>query len=246
MKGILFRIIEEESQLKKYHDNMPADYIIQEFLDLPLEVSVFYYRKPGSDTGFITALIQKDLSTVYGDGKSTLSELVNRHPDGQGLLPKLNKQHGKGMERVLETGEKFCLSHIANLVNGAKFRNLKDEIDHKLVQVFDAISHGSEFYYGRYDIKCYSVDDLKQGSNFYILEFNGAGSVPNHIYTGTYTLMQAYKEIIWHWQLMFQASVLNRKKGYPYWSFIKGYSFLRNSRKHFKILKKVDERLYLK
>ena len=245
MKGILFRKIENEAQLEKYHRHMPVDYIIQQFLDLPHEVSVFYYRKPGTSKGRITALIQKDLLEVTGDGTSALSELLKRHPGVEGLLPKIMKQQGKHLEGVLGNGEKFCLSHIANLVNGAKFKNLYDKVDDKLVGVFDDISHNNQFYYGRYDIKCFSVNDLKEGKNFYILEFNGAGSVPNHIYTGTYTLMQAYKEILMHWRLLLEASEINNKKGHRYWSFIKGHCFFKNSKKHFNMLKKLDKELFL-
>lgn len=245
MKGILFRKIKNEGQLERYHKHMPVDYIIQEFLDLPLEVSVFYYRNPGSTKGLITALIAKDLLVVTGDGTSPLLELVKNNPDAKALLPVIKKQYGKEMDRTLAVGECFYLSHIANLVNGARFRNLRHEIDDRLLEVFDEISLNNQFYYGRYDIKCSSVNDLKEGRNFYILEFNGAGSVPNHIYTGTYTLRQAYKEILLHWRLMFEASKLNHENGYRYWGFKKGHRFLRNSKKHFNVLKKLDKELFL-
>ncbi len=244
MKGILFRKIENEAQLEKYHKHMPVDYIIQQFLDHALEVSVFYYRKPGSNKGCITALIAKDLLEVTGDGVSAISELVTKHPDAKGMVPAIKKQYGKDLEKVLGIGERFCLSHIANLDNGAKFINLYDKVDEKLAEVFDDISRKNQFYYGRYDIKCESLEDLK-GEDFYILEFNGAGSVPNHVFTGTYTLLQAYKEILLHWRLMFEASEINHKNGNRYWSFIKGHRFLKSSKKHFNVLKKLDKELFL-
>lgn len=75
MKGILFRIIEREEQLEMYHEHMPAPYLIQEFLDYPYEVSVFYCRLPDEKKGTITAMIQKNLLEVKGDGTSTLREL---------------------------------------------------------------------------------------------------------------------------------------------------------------------------
>src|SRR3954453_16093664 len=61
MMGLLFRKIENEQQLKIYHTQIPATYIIQEFVDIPCEVSVFYYRMPSSNTGTITAFIEKIL-----------------------------------------------------------------------------------------------------------------------------------------------------------------------------------------
>lgn len=243
MKGILFRKIETEEQLQIYHRHMPADYIIQEFLAQALEVSVFYYRKPGLENGRITALISKELLALTGNGTATVAALVRQHPDGQRLLPTLQKKYGEKLEQVLPAGETFFASHIANLYNGARFKNLAHDIDANLTAVFDAISRKARFYYGRYDIKCRCVDDLKRGTGFYILEFNGAGSVPNHVFTGSYTLLQAYKEILRHWRLLYEASTINHKMGYRRWSFRKGYNFLRASKQHFKALKKLDAEL---
>lgn len=245
MKGILFRKIERQEQLQKYHSHMPADYIIQEYLDLPLEVSVFYYRRPGSAKGIITAMIQKDLLEVTGDGKHTVLELVDQKAETKTLLPKIKKEYGRAVHEVLPKGEIFRLSHIANLANGARFINLKEKITSQLVTVFDNISLANQFYYGRYDIKCASVNDLEKGAGFYLLEFNGSGSTPNHIYTGTYTLLQAYKEVMRHWKLLYEASYLNNQQGHRYWDFKKGLRFMQSSKKHFDTLKKIDKELVL-
>src|SRR6185436_4702938 len=72
MKGILFRKIENEEQLHKYHDRIPVEYIVQDLVELPVEVSVFYYRYPCENKGTISGFIQKELLEVYGDGKSSL------------------------------------------------------------------------------------------------------------------------------------------------------------------------------
>jgi hypothetical protein len=42
MKGILFRKIDNEEQLLKYHEKIPVEYIVQDLIELPVEVSVFY------------------------------------------------------------------------------------------------------------------------------------------------------------------------------------------------------------
>src|SRR5688572_14049964 len=52
--GILFRKINSLSELQRYHQIMQVEYIIQEFVDYPLEVSVFYYRFPHETKGTIT------------------------------------------------------------------------------------------------------------------------------------------------------------------------------------------------
>ncbi|HEX2532724.1 MAG TPA: hypothetical protein VHK69_03255, partial [Chitinophagaceae bacterium] len=156
MKGLLFRKIETEEQLRTYHRHMPAEYIVQEFLDLPYEVSVFYCRMPDEPKGRITALIQKNLMQVTGDGHSTLDELVQRDPLAARWRDRIRLEQGSRMNRVPAAGEVCCLSHIGNIMNGAQFINLKDQIDERLEHLFDEISRNNQFYYGRYDIKCAS------------------------------------------------------------------------------------------
>lgn len=245
MKGILFRVVETEDHLKKYHKAIPVNYIIQEFINMPYEVSVFYYRKPDQEKGCITALIQKNLPFVTGDGINTLHNLIINNPEFNLSSKQVKKQYGQMAEKILQAGEIYVLSHIANLYNGSKFINLYNEIDNKMLEVFDKISHSNNFYYGRYDIKCSSIEDIREGKNFLILEFNGAGSVPNHIYAGGYTLLTAYKEILAHWKALFEISEYNCEKGIKYWDLAKGYKFIRNSKKHFDVLKKLDKELFL-
>ena len=83
MKGLLFRKLDREEDLEFYHSKNVVDYIIQELVDYPLEVSVFYYRYPDEEKGVITGFIQKELMDLYGDGKSTLLELIEKHPKGK-------------------------------------------------------------------------------------------------------------------------------------------------------------------
>src|ERR1051325_9744796 len=61
MRGILFRKINKEEQFKKYHEEIPVEYIVQELVEFPLEISVFYYRYPDQNKGNITGFIQKNL-----------------------------------------------------------------------------------------------------------------------------------------------------------------------------------------
>ena len=245
MKGIMFRKIEREEQLKQYHARMPAAYLVQEFLDTPYEVSVFYCRQPGSEMGAITAMIQKNLLEVRGDGRSTLEALIARSPEAYPWLEKMRREQGGQLSTVLAEGERFRLSHVANLRNGAHFTNLTSRVNEQLVRLFDTISHSNQFYYGRYDIKCHSIEDMLEGRNFYILEFNGAGSVPNHIFTGDFTLLGAYKEVLRHWKALYTISKANKAKGVEYWGLKKGYTFLQQSKRHFDVLKKLDKELVL-
>src|SRR4030095_11951252 len=54
MQGVLFRVIESEEELIKYNRGVGVNYIIQTFVDLPMEFSVFYIRYPGETKGKVT------------------------------------------------------------------------------------------------------------------------------------------------------------------------------------------------
>jgi hypothetical protein len=240
MKGILFRKIDNEDQLEKYHSRIPVEYIIQDLVDLPIEVSVFYYRHPAEQKGVISGFIQKELLEVYGDGKSTLWELILKHPRAKYRLEEMKHRHEHRLERILPVGQHFYLSYAGNHNRGARFINLANEIDEQLLKVFDDLSHYTDkFYYGRYDIKCTSIGDLKNG-HYSILEFNGCGAEPNHVYDAGMSLGQAYREILKHWKWLYKISKYNHEHGTPYWSLKRGRKFLRQAQKHFRMLKKFD------
>ncbi len=241
MKGILFRKIDNEEKLKKYHERIPVEYIVQDLIELPVEVSVFYYRHPSEEKGRVTGFIDKELLHVKGEGKSTLKELISAHPRARHRMEEMEHRHGHRFDRVIPDGEIFYLSYAGNHNRGAHFTNLHNEIDEKLHKVFDDLSHYTgKFYYGRYDIKTTSIEDLKQGKNFSILEFNGCGAEPNHIYDCGMSLWKAYGVILQHWRALYRISRYNHRNGTPYWSFKKGWRFLRDSSKHFKLLEKYD------
>ena len=245
MKGLLFRKVDSEKDLHTYHTLNPVEYIVQDLVEYPLEVSVFYYRLPNETRGNITGFIQKELMDVYGDGKSTLWELIVAHPKARHRPEEMRIKHESNLETVIPNGERYILTYAANLNRGAKFTNLHHLIDDDLLKMFDEISHRADFYYGRYDIKCESVEDLKQGKNFSILEFNGSGAEPNHVYNSGFSLFGAYRVFLFHWKVLYRISTYNKQNGIPYWPFMKGWKFLKEAKKHLSVLEKSDTEILI-
>lgn len=240
-QGILLRKIDSVKGLQHYHQLMPWEYIVQQLVTYPMEVSVFYIRHPKNLTGVVTGFLHKIPLQVIGNGTDTLESLILKHPKGNNLITTLNKKHIASWTQVVPKGEKYLLSYAANHNRGAQFIDLKNEIDDSLVTLFDGISStGNEFYYGRYDIMCNSIQDLKAGKNFFILEYNGCGAEPNHFYDTGYTLSGAYKEILKHWKALYEISKYNRLIGIKPWTFRKGKDFLTESRKLKKAMKAID------
>ena len=241
MMGFMFRTISNKEEFQQYHQLMPADYLVQEFVDYPLELSVFYYRFPNETKGNITGFIRKEFLSVTGDGKSTLLELMNNYQRVRFRLEEMKSKHKDKLTTIIPKGGVFFLSYALNLSRGGKLVSLAHEKDERLLKVFDDLSHyAGHFYYGRYDVKCTSIEDLKQGRNFSILEYNGCGAEPHHIYGNGNTLLEAYRIVMQHWKVLYTISNYNVKNGVEYWEFGKGYKFLRKAKKHFKTLKQLD------
>jgi hypothetical protein len=239
--GLMFRKINSFGELYDYHRRTTVDYLIQEFVDYPLEVSVFYYRFPGSASGTITGFIKKECLCVTGDGSSTLLQLMTCYPRVRFRLEEMKTKHESNLDKVIPYGENYILSHALNLSRGGQLISLEHEKDERLLSVFDELSNYTRFFYfGRYDIKCESIEDLKNGRNFKILEFNGGGAEPHHVYGNGNTLFQAWKILIQHWCVLFRISEKNNERGIPYWSFKKGYAHFKKAGEHISALRKLD------
>ena len=237
-QGILFRKIDNEEELMHYHSLVPVEYIVQRMVQYPIEVSVFHIRHPQSKKGIVTGFLHKIPLQVKGDGKHTLEELILIHSKGIG---ELYSKHKEKWDVVIGLDEKYILSYAANHNRGAHFIDLKNEIDDNLVALFDKISIGiNDFFYGRYDIMCNSIEDLKQGKNFSILEYNGCGAEPNHFYDTGYTLIEAYKEILKHWKALYEISRYNATQGVKPWPFFKGLKFIKDTKELFRTMEAAD------
>jgi hypothetical protein len=220
---------------------LPFVYVIQEMVTLPLELSIFRVRYPGETNGTITGLISKEYLHVTGDGKSTLEKLIDQHPKAFMMADEQKHKHKDDITRVIPANEVYFLNELGNHNRGAKFTNLYDKIDDKLSRLIDEISLYSQyFYYGRYDIKTTSLEDLKEGKNISILEFNGVGSEPNHIYDIGLSYTEAIRIIAKHWKYMYEIGTINYKKGIEYIPFWKGVRMLRESLKRTSLMKKLD------
>jgi hypothetical protein len=241
MMGFMFRTITDLPMLRQYHEKMPADYLIQEYVDYPLELSVFYYRFPDEQRGNITGFIRKEYLQVTGDGQSTLFELIENYSRVRYRREEMRSKHKDRLNDIISKGEVYVLSHALNLSRGGRLVSLADEKDERLLKVFDELSHyNGNFYYGRYDVKCTSIEDLKNKKNFCILEFNGCGAEPHHIYGNNHSLLQAYRIVLQHWKVLYGISRHNHENGIYYWNFTRGWKFLRNAKRHFRTLKQLD------
>ena len=126
------------------------------------------------------------------------------------------------MRKVLPNGAKLELVSIGNHVLGTKFLNSNHLITDRLSASFDRISKQVDgFYFGRYDLRVASINDLENGK-VKVVELNGCGAEPSHIYQPGFSLWKALGVLFQHWNYIYRISTQNHALGVPYISFAEG------------------------
>ncbi|MCO6359881.1 hypothetical protein [Roseivirga pacifica] len=206
--------INNQQGLVDYVRSANYDFIIQEFVGFPIELGVLYYRYPNTGQTGISSIVQKEFLQIEGDGRSTLKALVFKNERAKLQWDNIKLKFGERLQDVLPKGEKLELEPIGNHCKGTKFLSGMDLIDNDLVKVFDEVAADSDdFYYGRFDLKVSSVEDLRKGENIRVMEFNGVTSEPGHIYDPKLNLLVAYRDVIRGLNIMAEISRQNMKSG---------------------------------
>jgi len=240
-RGRLVAKVSGHSELINYIAKYPLDFIVQEFLDYPEEVGVFYFRMPGEEKGQVISLTLKEFLFVEGDGDSTLRELIEQKPRALLQLERLEDSHGPLLDEVPNQGQQVPLGEIGNHNKGTTFINGNDQIDQRLNDFFNNFCKGIEgFYYGRFDIKCKSLESLKEGQDFKIIEMNGVFSEPTHIYDASQmTYFEALRTIMRHWKMIQEAASRNYQQGVAPMPFMDMMKVLKGIRDYGKLMKKM-------
>lgn len=225
------KIVREE-ELNRYVSTTKKAFILQEYIDLPLEAGVFYYRLPGQKKGTISSLVLKDFLSVTGNGTDTLEALMLKSDRAFLQLPLFREKKRVDLEFIPAEGEKIQLCPIGNHCLGTTFLNGSTLITEALLRTFDELSHSfGDFYFGRYDLRCPGPEDLRAGKNLKILELNGVGAEPAHIYHPGFPLAEGYRVLFHHWNMLYRISRENHRRGVPYLSLAEAIRFWKKSRK---------------
>ena len=164
----------------------------------------------------VTSVVRKEMLQVIGDGTSSLKELILKKDRAKLQWNNLRITYVDQLKKVLEKGKMFELVSIGNHCLGTKFLDGEHLINAKLSETFDDISKQIDgFYFGRYDLRCNSIEDLYQG-NIKVMELNGCGAEPAHIYQPGFPLLKAFGVLFAHWRNIFVIARENVKRGSDY------------------------------
>lgn len=226
-RGFMVEKIQDEVALADYRRAVPATVLAQAYVHYQEEVSVLYYRYPEQQKGTISSLTLKEFLHVEGDGKKTLEALILDYPRAFLQYDSLKERFEESWQEIPPKGKKVDLVAIGNHCRGTKFLNGNHLIDNELAATFDKISDQLDgIYFGRFDIRCESLQSLKKGEKFKILEINGVKSEPTHIYDPDFSLWEAYKVLFKQWNTIYEISKQNRQKGVQVISFSEAYKKL--------------------
>ncbi|MCF2516669.1 hypothetical protein [Dyadobacter sp. CY351] len=233
MRGMAVQKLETDADLAMYFKKADFNFLIQEFVDLPNEVGIFYVREPDQSQGKITGIVAKEYLIVTGDGKSSLRNLVESNPRYHLQLGALSRMYGEKLLDIPARGELVNLVPYGNHARGSRFINATHLATDRLTETINRLcTQVPHFYYGRLDIKYNTWEELENGQNISIIELNGAGSEPTHIYDPGQSIFVAWKEISRHFGMLFRISMQNYKKGFPFLTFQEGLEMFRQNSLH--------------
>ncbi|MBS1599999.1 MAG: D-alanine--D-alanine ligase [Bacteroidetes bacterium] len=230
-RGRGVKALRDEQDVKEYLKMAFLDFHIQEFVPYKNEVGIFYYRYPGKSNGSISGIVGKEFLKVIGDGVSSIKQLLLKDKRAILQLENLQETNPDLLLTVLPAGEERVIVPYGNHARGAKFLDYSDRVNEKLTVTIDRICKMiPEFYFGRLDIRFSSWEELEQGLNFSIIEVNGAGSEPTHIYDPRHSVFFAWKEIVRHWVILWRISRMNHKLGIPYLTMKEGIQMFKEDK----------------
>jgi len=214
--GVGVRIVHNAAELARYLSEFPraTRLQLQALVTYEGEAGIFYIRHPDEKTGRITSVTLKYPPTIIGDGTRTIRALIAADPRlnavARLLLPKLKDK----ADRIPAAGEEMRLVFVGNHCRGSTFKDGIDIVTPALTARIDEIARDvKDLFFSRIDLRYESLEDLRAGQKFKIIEINGSGSEATHIWDPAMTIRAAYKTQFFHYGESFKIGNAIRKLG---------------------------------
>jgi hypothetical protein len=175
---------------------------------------VFYVRYPGDEHGRVFSVTEKRMPMVVADGRRTLEELILADDRAVCMADFYLRENSQRAREVPSAGESVQLVEIGTHCRGAIFLDGRYAITPALREAIQRIADGLDgFFFGRFDIRVPSVEDLMAGRNLKVIELNGVTSEATHIYDPKLSLFHAYRVLFEQWRIAFEIGQRNRERG---------------------------------
>ncbi len=214
-RGAGVRFVKDREAAYSYLAMVAVPVIVQAYHPGPLEAGIFYYRCPDHDTGRIFSITDKVFSYVTADGRSTLEDLIWRHPRFRMQARVFLSRLGDRASHVPAAGAHVLLARAGNHCQGTMFRDGAHLRTPTLERTIDEIARAANVHFGRFDVRYADPDELRAGRGFRIVELNGITSESTNIYDPRRSLLWAYATLYRQWMLLFRIGAANQRRGHP-------------------------------
>ena len=224
-RGFGVRIVRSEAEFRAALRAARAPVVVQRYAPGACEVGLFFIRDPGTD-GRLFSICEKHLPSAVGDGRSTLRELIARHPrlrlQEEVFFARLGDQPGNQLDRIPAAGEVIALGIAGNHAQGCLFvdgERLRTPALEAWLRRACAPADGAQrgfkhgFNYGRLDVRFDSEADCMAGVGGVILEANGITSESTNMYDPSLGAFKAWAIMRAHWRAAFLIGAANRAGG---------------------------------
>lgn len=213
-RGLGVKLARSMDEAAEYLTRSTGRVLVQPYHEGPFEAGIFYYRMPGWTRGRILSITDKHFPVIVGDGRSTVEDLIWKHPRYRMQAHTFLKRHLEARDRVLAPGERFQLAMAGNHAQGTTFRDGRHLLTPALERRIDEIARSfAGFYVGRFDVRYRDVESFRAGLDLAIVELNGATAESTDIYDPDGWLVSAYRQLFHQWSIVFHIGAANRAAG---------------------------------
>jgi hypothetical protein len=231
--GRAVMLVKDELELERYLAIFKMNFLLQEFIDYPNEIGLFLVKFPDTQKVVVTGITGKTQVAVKGDGIQTLGQLILQNPKLKKNWGYWKRQCKERLHETIKKGVEEVLVPVGNRRRGAAYFDWSHlssvELKKLAVEIANKIPG---FFYGRLDIKYNDWEEFLAGKNFSIIEVNGAGSGPAHIFDERHSIFFAWREIARHFRMLHRVSRQNKKAGYAYMPFAEGINMMKANHKY--------------
>src|SRR5206468_3035324 len=129
---------------------------------------------PGEETGRILSITEKRMPVLLGDGVRSVEQLILDDDRAVCMADWYLRKNEDQASRVPANGERVQLVEIGTHALGSIFLDGMKELTPELEAAVDGIAKTFDgFYFGRFDVRTPSIEDLRRGINLKVVELNG-------------------------------------------------------------------------